>query len=149
LHLNGWEVKSVPEQAVYHHSGFSLPEGAGQKVYLNYRNSLLMMLKNYETATLWKRLPIRLLFDSIAIIRFLRLGDFAGVWGIKKAYFWLMIHPCRIRRMRKKVQRQRRLPDRSVERVIFPGSIVWSHFKLGVNSFSELDWDISDPAPEA
>ncbi len=145
LHLNGWEVRSVPEQAVYHHSGYSLPEGAGRKVYLNYRNSLLMLLKNYQAATLWRRLPIRLLFDWIAMIRLLRLGDFTGVWGVKKAHFWILSHPRRIARMRRQVQSQRRLPDNAVDRVLFPRSIVWSHFKRGINRFSELDWDINDP----
>ena len=148
LHLHGWEVKAVPQQAVYHHAGFSLPAGKGRKVYLNYRNSLLMLLKNYQAGTLWRRLPLRIMFDGIAVFRFLRLGDVSGAWNVKMAYFWIVLHPLRVARMRRRVQQQRLLDDDAVDRVLFPGSIVWKHFKRGIATFSELEWEIDDPVSD-
>lgn len=145
LQLAGWEIKGLPTQAVYHHAGYSLPAGAGRKAYLNFRNSLIMMLKNYQTSTLLRRLPVRIALDAVAILHALFRGDFATVWGIKKGYLWLLFHPRLVCRLRREAQACRRFPDSTIDRALYPGSIVWSHFVRGVRLFSELDWDIAEP----
>lgn len=46
VQLSGYRVTAVPYSTVYHVGGGSLPNGAPRKLYLNYRNNLLMLRKN-------------------------------------------------------------------------------------------------------
>jgi GT2 family glycosyltransferase len=46
LQLMGYKIISVPESYVYHLGGGTLNKQSNQKTYLNFRNSLIMMLKN-------------------------------------------------------------------------------------------------------
>ena len=46
VQLAGYKVTVVPESHVYHVGGGSLPNGSPKKLYLNYRNNLLMLRKN-------------------------------------------------------------------------------------------------------
>lgn len=58
--LLGHEVWVVPQSTVYHVGGGTLPNNSPRKLYLNYRNNLLMLYKNLpfredDTAALIKR----------------------------------------------------------------------------------------------
>ena len=44
--LSGYKVTVVPKSMVWHIGGGSLPAGSPKKLYLNYRNNLLMLRKN-------------------------------------------------------------------------------------------------------
>lgn len=44
--LDGWKVNVVPRSTVYHLGGGSLPQDSPRKLYLNYRNNLLMLSRN-------------------------------------------------------------------------------------------------------
>ncbi len=44
--LSGYKVTVVPGSVVYHIGGGSLPNNSPRKLYLNYRNNLLMLRKN-------------------------------------------------------------------------------------------------------
>ena len=71
--LAGYRVTVVPSSVVYHIGGGSLPAGSPGKLYLNYRNNLLMLRKN-----LGKTLALRALKDGKSI------GESAA-YGAKKA----------------------------------------------------------------
>lgn len=44
--LQGWKVNMVPRSRVFHLGGGSLPQDSPHKLYLNYRNNLLMLSRN-------------------------------------------------------------------------------------------------------
>lgn len=44
--LQGWKVNVVPRSRVFHLGGGSLPQDSPHKLYLNYRNNLLMLERN-------------------------------------------------------------------------------------------------------
>ena len=46
IQLAGFRVTVVPQSTVYHIGGGSLPNDSPRKLYLNYRNNLLMLRKN-------------------------------------------------------------------------------------------------------
>ena len=46
MQLEGWKVTIVPESTVYHVGGGTLPATSPFKLYLNYRNNLLMLSNN-------------------------------------------------------------------------------------------------------
>lgn len=63
----GYKVMAVTQSAVYHIGGASLPQGDPRKVYLNFRNNLLLLHKNMPRRE-GKRLLFRrrLLYDTTA-----------------------------------------------------------------------------------
>lgn len=46
MQLAGWRVTIVPESTVYHVGGGTLPQSSPFKLFLNYRNNLLMLSNN-------------------------------------------------------------------------------------------------------
>ena len=70
----GFTIMACPASVVYHVGGGTLPVGH-RKVFLNFRNNLVMLAKNWPPGyKLWK-IPIRILLDAIAAWRALFAGD--------------------------------------------------------------------------
>ena len=83
----GYEVKYTSQSTVYHVGGATLNEINPQKTYLNFRNSLLMLVKNLPTNKLITVLFIRMLLDGVAGIRFLIKGKFNHFMALLHAHF--------------------------------------------------------------
>jgi len=79
----GYRLSCLPESAVYHVGGGTLPYNSSFKTYLNFRNSLFMLYKNLPDNTLSKTMFVRKLLDGLAAIMFLlkgKPGSFKSVW---------------------------------------------------------------------
>lgn len=72
---------------VYHVGGATLETSNPHKTFLNFRNSLLMLLKNLPSNLLFPILFIRMILDGIAAIRFLTQGKFKHFLAVLKAHF--------------------------------------------------------------
>ncbi len=83
----GYTTKYLWESKVYHVGGATLQQGNPKKTYLNFRNSLNMMLKNLPERVLFSRLFIRMVLDGLAGIQFLLKGKFSHFMAILKAHF--------------------------------------------------------------
>ncbi len=83
----GIVTKCITDSIVYHVGGATLETGSAKKVFLNFRNSLLMLLKNVPKGMLVEVLFIRLVLDGIAAIRFLFGGDFSKFKAVLQAHF--------------------------------------------------------------
>ncbi len=68
----GWKLACVPASTVYHLGGGSLNYGNPRKVYLNFRNNLLMIYKNSRWR--WWVLSVRFFLDYAAATMFLLTG---------------------------------------------------------------------------
>lgn len=68
----GWTLACVPASTVYHLGGGSLNYGNPRKVYLNFRNNLMMIYKNSRRR--WCVLTIRFFLDYAAAAMFLLTG---------------------------------------------------------------------------
>lgn len=79
------------ESVVYHVGGATLNAGSPRKTFLNYRNSLWMMLKNLPTSKLFPVLFLRLSQDGISGIRHLSRGEFSHLWAILKSHFYFYL----------------------------------------------------------
>lgn len=66
MQLRGRRIYAVPASVVYHVGGGSLPPDDPRKVYLNFRNSLLMMHKNLPDSSRTRALFVRRLLDTLA-----------------------------------------------------------------------------------
>jgi GT2 family glycosyltransferase len=80
-------IKYNPNSVVYHVGGATLKQGNPKKTFLNFRNSLLMLVKNLPKENLYSVLFLRLLLDGIAGVHFIFQGKFSHCLAILKAHF--------------------------------------------------------------
>lgn len=64
----GYEVWCIPQSVVYHLGGGTLPK-SDRKVYLNYRNNLIMAYKNLSPGERFWKVPLRMSLDAIAVLQ--------------------------------------------------------------------------------
>ncbi|MFA9195719.1 glycosyltransferase family 2 protein [Flavobacterium sp. FBOR7N2.3] len=84
---NGHIIKYNPNSVVYHVGGATLKQGNPKKTFLNFRNSLLMLVKNLPKENLYSVLFIRMLLDGVAGVHFIFQGKFSHCLAILKAHF--------------------------------------------------------------
>ncbi|WP_284652610.1 glycosyltransferase family 2 protein [Flavobacterium terrisoli] len=83
----GYKAKYTSKSVVYHVGGATLNESNPRKTFLNFRNSLFMLVKNLPDNKLFPVLLTRLCLDGIAGIQFIFKGRFVHCWAIIKAHF--------------------------------------------------------------
>lgn len=83
----GHQIKYTSKSVVYHVGGATLQQGNPKKTFLNFRNSLLMLVKNLPKSSLFQVLFIRLVLDGVAGIQFLLKGKPSHMLAILKAHF--------------------------------------------------------------
>ncbi len=85
------KVKYCGQSTVYHVGGATLKDSNPHKTFLNFRNSLWMMLKNLPKKKLFPILFLRLSQDGLAGIKFMTEGKFTHLWSILKAHFYFYL----------------------------------------------------------
>ncbi|SHH03290.1 hypothetical protein SAMN05443549_11212 [Flavobacterium fluvii] len=83
----GHQIKYNSQSVVFHVGGATLEHGNPKKTFLNFRNSLLMLLKNLPKKQLIPIILVRLLLDGVAGVKFLFQGNFKHLLAIVKAHF--------------------------------------------------------------
>ena len=83
----GYQTQYTSKSVVFHVGGATLQQGNPRKTFLNFRNSLLMLVKNLPKSSLFRILFIRLLLDGLAGIQFLLKGKPLHTLAILKAHF--------------------------------------------------------------
>lgn len=83
----GFTAKYTSKSVVYHVGGATLNQSNPKKTYLNFRNSLLMLLKNLPLDQLISIIFIRFILDGIAGIKFVFQGKFSHCFAVIKAHF--------------------------------------------------------------
>lgn len=140
LRLMGYQVWSLPHSRVYHRGAATIRQGSFVKLYLNFRNSLLMLLRNWGWSELIRVLPIRLIIDLGGGIKSLLTGRIKTFGAIVKAWGWVLTHIPFVLKSRKQIQELRRLSDREIKSLILPRSIAWEYYIKGKRTFSELNF---------
>ncbi|NBL65823.1 glycosyltransferase [Flavobacterium sp. NST-5] len=87
-----YKAKYCGFSTVYHVGGATLKESNPQKTFLNFRNSLWMLVKNLPSKKMFGVLFIRLSQDGLAGLRFLIQGKFTHIWSILKAHFYFYLY---------------------------------------------------------
>lgn len=138
----GYQIHYIPEATVYHVGGGSLPKENPYKIYLNFRNNLSMLFKNYETTDLIWRFPVRILLDNAAFFHALFNGRRKEAGAIFRADWHFVIALPLHMKKRFDTWRQYHRNRVAVSRVKMSGyynkSIVWQFFARGKKYFSEL-----------
>ena len=83
----GYISKYTSKSIVYHVGGATLNEGNPKKTFLNFRNSLLMLVKNLPKNQIISIIFFRLCLDGLAGIQFLLKGKFKHFFAILSAHF--------------------------------------------------------------
>ncbi|MCB2213275.1 glycosyltransferase family 2 protein [bacterium] len=135
--LRGWKVASAPHGTVYHLGGSTLAYESWNKMYLNHRNSLFMILKNADRFDLPGLLLARLVFDhGIGVVEALRghPGRFTAVLAAWRDFVraWR-----RIQSKRRHIQELRKVHWRQLGHVVYPGSILFAYAR-GVRKVTQL-----------
>jgi len=121
--LAGYRVVSVPSARVRHYGAVTLTTDRFRKIFLNHRNSMIMLLKNYSSATLACTLPVRLMLEAITVAGALITGKFKRAFGAAAGVLGLIPVLPEVIRARRRVQSLRQRSDAHVMRQMFPGSI--------------------------
>ncbi|WP_153799919.1 glycosyltransferase family 2 protein [Foetidibacter luteolus] len=133
MQLLGYKIMSCPASTVYHVGGGTLPKGNERKVYLNFRNNLVMLSKNLTVQErLWK-LPFRFLLDVLFALKNLFTGYPKSFTAVLKAYVSLVLWWLR----RKKKYPYRRMGMKALTGV-HQHSVVWAYFAGKKTLFSEI-----------
>ena len=82
----GYSIYFIPEPVVYHVGGGTLAYDSPFKIYLNFRNSLMMLAKNLPSRRVRRTIYIRQILDGIAAFSFLFNGGIPAVKSVLKAH---------------------------------------------------------------
>lgn len=136
----GFKIGYIAGSTVFHVGGSVISYGSPQKLFYNFRNSLVLMLKNEAAGRLLWLLPYRLVLDGVAALHLLLQGNGTGFLTVLKAHFSFYSHLGRWFRHRKEARSHRSpYPDKQG---IYSRSIVWQYFVGKKRVFSELDWPV-------
>lgn len=97
----GYTIYAVAASKVWHLGGGSMAYDSPFKTYLNFRNSLIMIIKNERNYRWLLVLTMRLLLDGVAGARFLMQGKVAHTWAIIRAHFYIYFNVVAIANKRK------------------------------------------------
>ncbi len=126
----GFQIKYVGASTVYHVGGATLQETNPQKTFLNFRNSLLNVVKNVPKKWFLFVIFSRLILDGIAGIKFIFELRPIHTWAIIKAHFSFYRHFNQF--LKKRKNRQKKM-DYNLHT-----SIVWQYFFLKRKKFEDL-----------
>ena len=132
---HGFKFLAVPKSVVYHVGGGTLPYLSPKKSFLNFRNSLFMIIKNHE-GILFPKLFHRLLLDGLAGVRFLFRGEFNHLWSIIKAHWTTFTQLPRLLKQRKQLKLK---SGEFNPKGLYKGNILWARYVKGVKKFSQLN----------
>ena len=133
MQLSGYEIMSCPQSVVYHIGGGTLAKENPKKVFLNFRNNLIMLYKNLSFLESIKLIPIRFFLDFVSAVKSCISGHFSYYAAIGKAHFaflgWLLFH-----------QSKSIFPSKTNGPIHgkYNGNIAWEHFINGKKRFSEI-----------
>lgn len=140
LHMAGFRLLVQPASVVRHIGGATIQTQSFKKTYWNHRNSLYIMMKNYEWRNVLRYVPIHYLLDYVAWAQALVSGKWAMVKAIPAAHWWICMNGKLIRKKRQEVQDKRRYDDGVVLQSLYPKSIVLEFFLKGNKHYSSLKY---------
>lgn len=135
LQRAGYRIGYCPDSVVYHVGGGSLPQGNPRKLYLNFRNNLIMLRKNLHFQEQWIILSQRLVLDMMAAAKSLVSGKPKDMTAIFRAYRDYYRWRRETRNQPPDTLPRKRLFDLHG---VFHGIMIWRYYFLNRRKFSEL-----------
>lgn len=129
----GYSIGYVGNSTVFHVGGSVITYGSPQKTFYNFRNSLILLLKNERKSKLFWLIPLRLVLDGIAGLQFLLKGKPKLTWAIIRAHFSLY---SKLRFWLEK--RGKNIPRHAHQEGVYSSSIILDYYLKGKKKFSDL-----------
>ncbi len=129
-HHLGKKVLCCGESSVWHVGGATLSSQSTTKTFLNFRNSLFMLLKNLPSRGLYTTLLLRMLLDGVAGVRFLFQGKPSFMWAIVRAHWAFYGRFFHFKRKR---------PKELLQQYYALKSVVWAYFIKGKKRYTQLE----------
>lgn len=132
----GYKNIVVPSSVIYHLGSVTLNRNMANRVYLNHRNQIIMMIKNMSVTELLYILPMRILLDIGALSYYLIYNNLPFCLSVIHAYFYLIKNLQQVFQLRnndtiKNFGFSENIP-------VYKGSIIIDYFLLGKKRYSEV-----------
>jgi GT2 family glycosyltransferase len=124
----GHKVFYCGTSAVYHVGAGTLSRANPRKTYYNFRNGLSLVYKHWSTGELVWKLPVRILLDYVAALKFLASGKVGDARAVFRAHYHFIKKSGKNRAKRRAL---RKYPFSN--RNMYSGSVLWDHFILKKN----------------
>jgi len=133
LQNSGYTHYCIPQSTIFHLGGGTLSKLSSHKTYLNFRNNLYIIAKNYAGA-LVPKVFYRMVLDGIAAWRFFFRGEFQNFIAVGRAHFMFYYQlPALLRK------RRIHLPKEKIElKGISKKSLIFGFFIKKKTTFTEL-----------
>ncbi len=133
MKLRDYKIMYCGKSFVYHVGGGTLPKGNYRKVFLNFRNNLIMLFKNLSLSEkIWK-LPLRILLDILFAVKSLLGKDIDTFKAVFAAHFdvfkWHINH-----------KKNKNITAKKMRGLtgVTAKSLVWEYFIKKKKHFSEI-----------
>lgn len=131
----GYKFMVQPASTIYHVGGGTLAYNSPRKLYLNFRNSLFMLVKNHE-GFLFPKLFYRLILDGIAGFHFLIKGEYKSVRSVFYSHMNLYARLPQLLSQRKRIKEN---TTQFNDKGLYKASILWARYFKGITKFSDLN----------
>ena len=131
MQQQGGIIHYIEDSTVYHLGGATLAVENPKKTFYNFRNSLLVMLKNNNHTSVWAILFIRMLLDALAAWQFLVSGKPSHFFAVFKAH--LSFYSLAPKFIKKRNKHAKKIAYYQIK------SIVWMYFIRKKTTFIALN----------
>ena len=133
LKNKGFKIMYSSKSKVYHVGGGALPNNSPRKLFLNYRNNLLLLYKNLPRGTVFFTIFARMILDGLSGFIYLTSGKFSYFVSVIKAHFSFYLSLRKFSKKRKKLK-----PYNKHQKLIYNRSIVFDFFVKKKKKYSDL-----------
>lgn len=136
--LRGHKIRAIPQSVVYHIGGGTLSYNSPRKIYLNHRNTLVMIANNLPFGAHYWRILLRIALEGIGLAIFYLLSGRA-VLPIWQAHWHFLKWYVRERKQTPAIYRSNNIVQKSKLSGIYRGIFILDYFFLGKRHFSQLN----------
>ena len=130
---DGHKIYYCSGSTLYHVGGGTLAYANPRKTYLNFRNSLMVLIKNLSSKELVYKLTFRWIMDYVAALKFAITGNFKDAIMVIKAHLYIWNN------LRKNLNKRSKL-KKSIKYLsgIYQKFLLYQYHIAGVRKFKDL-----------
>jgi len=137
LKNKGYQIFYNSNSTVYHVGGGTLPNNNPFKLFLNFRNNLIILYKNLPASKLFFTIFTRMILDGMSGFIYLITFKFSYFFAVIKAHFAFYKSIGKYKNFRKENQ----ILNNSINNEIYPKSIVYDFFIRKKKDFKSLNFN--------
>lgn len=137
LKNKGYKIMFTPDSSVFHVGGGTLPNEHPYKLFLNFRNNLILLYKNLPGKNLVPILFSRMILDGIAAIKYLLSLKPKHFYAVLKAHFSFY----RAIRKYREFRKINHIQNKTYPSQVFKSSMIFNYYLKGKKKFSQLDFN--------